>query len=103
MIRSAPFRGVLGKSLWTVLSIAVSFAAIIFKVSFTAADAPELLAPMMLRVTEWGFQTSLVFQARIVFIGIALLAGIFKFSGFTSRGVQNGRRSIFLPQLKDFT
>lgn len=100
MIRSAPFRDVLGKSLWTVLSIAVSFAAIIFKVSFTAADAPELLAPMMLRVTEWGFQTSLVFQARIVFIGIALLVGIFEFSGFTSRGVQTGRQSIFLSQLK---
>ncbi|KUL82339.1 hypothetical protein ZTR_10516 [Talaromyces verruculosus] len=98
MIRSAPFRGVLGKSLWTVLSIAVSFAAIIFKVSFTAADAPELLAPMMLRVTEWGFQTSLVFQARIVFIGIALLVGIFEFSGFTSRGVQNAGRKRLLHE-----
>lgn len=92
IIRSAPSSDVLGKSLWTVLSIAVSFAAIVFKVSFTAADAPELLDPMMLRITEWGFQTSLVFQARLVFIGLALLVGIFVFSGFTTRGVQNSRQ-----------
>lgn len=99
LIRSAPFKDVFGKSLWTLLSVAVSFAAIIFKVSFTAADAPELLDPMMLRITEWGFQTSLVFQARTVFIGIALLVGIFAFPSFPSQGVQNGRH--FTIPLRD--
>lgn len=100
MIRSAPFEDILGKSLWKFLSVATSFTAIIFKVSFTAADAPELLDPIMLRITEWGFQSSLVFQARIVFIGIALLVGIFVCTGFTSRGTQNGRQSEFPPELR---
>uniref|UniRef100_A0A093UW33 GPI ethanolamine phosphate transferase 2 n=1 Tax=Talaromyces marneffei PM1 TaxID=1077442 RepID=A0A093UW33_TALMA len=95
MIGSAPFRNVFGKSLWTILSIAVSFAAVVFKVSFTAADAPELLDPLILRITRWGFQTSLVFQARLVFIGIASLLVICVISSFTSRGVQNGRKRLF--------
>ncbi|EED12545.1 transferase (Gpi7), putative [Talaromyces stipitatus ATCC 10500] len=98
LIRSAPFRDIFGKLLWTILSVAVSLAAIIFKVSFTAADAPELLYPLMLRITKWGFQFSLVFQARIVFIGITLLVGIFVFSSFRSVGIQNVQRKRLLHE-----
>lgn len=97
-IQSTPFSDIFGKSLWAFLSVTISLAAFIFKISFTAADAPELLAPMMLRITEWGFQTSLVFQARVVFTGIALLVGIFAFSRFITRDGQTGRR--FMSKLK---
>lgn len=55
-------------------SIALCLAAVGFKVSLTKADAPELLLGLQAFVLRPMDESSLVAQARAVFIGIALLA-----------------------------
>lgn len=58
-----------------LLSTAVCFAALAFKVAFTAADAPELLqgVGVLSPVVVLASSISLVAQARVVFVGIAQL------------------------------
>jgi len=55
-------------------SIALCLAALGFKMSFTKADAPELLLGLQVFVLRPMDESSLVAQARAVFLGIASLA-----------------------------
>ncbi|KAJ8609998.1 hypothetical protein MRB53_038838 [Persea americana] len=58
------------------LAVAMIVAAIIFKLNFTQADAPELVGDLALRLREYTKPWSLVLQARTVFafIGSAMVA-----------------------------
>ncbi|OKL56752.1 hypothetical protein UA08_07882 [Talaromyces atroroseus] len=100
LIRSTPFGNKLSLSnaLWTVLSVVVSTAALVFKLSFTAADAPEILDPFMLKATEPEFRTTLVIQARLAFLGIAMIVAIFVFFNVKSRGSHDVRRKCLLHE-----
>lgn len=61
---------------WAPPSLAMSGAVILgtaafaFKMAFTAADAPELIAPFMQPAVDVMGGTPLVIQARAVFLGI---------------------------------
>ena len=55
-------------------SIALCLAALGFKVAFTKADAPELLVGLESLILRPMEESSLVAQARAVFIGIVALA-----------------------------
>jgi len=76
-------------------SLALSLAAIGFKTSFTKADAPELLLGLQVVVLRPMDESSLVAQARAVFIGIALLAcvtgGLYAFR--RSKGMASAKGS----------
>jgi ethanolamine phosphate transferase 2 subunit G len=59
----------------SLLSVVVCISAFAFKVSFTAADAPELLrgVDMLSPLVALTSSISLVAQARVAFLGIAQL------------------------------
>jgi ethanolamine phosphate transferase 2 subunit G len=60
--------------IWSLLCFATTLAAFVFKLSFTAADSPELLNPTVLRTLVRSTKTiSLVMQARLAFTGIVVL------------------------------
>lgn len=60
------------RTISAVCSISLSLAAFGFKVAFTHADAPELLLGIPPRLLTLLEATSLVTQARTVFLGITL-------------------------------
>lgn len=53
-------------------SITLGTAAFVFKLAFTRADAPELLAGLEGLTVRIAEGASLVTQARIVFVGIVM-------------------------------
>lgn len=73
LARSSPIKSKAWLSIWTTLCATASVAAFFFKLSFAAADSPELLNDWMLKVVEAGSRFSLVLQARVVFFGIFVL------------------------------
>lgn len=63
--------------IWSFLCFATTLAAFIFKLSFTAADSPELLNPTVLRTLVRSTKAiSLVMQARLAFTGIVILLAL---------------------------
>ena len=58
----------------TQIAITLGFCAFAFKISFTEADAPELLSGLQSYLPTQVFQSSLVQQAQAVFAGISALA-----------------------------
>lgn len=53
------------------ISMTLTFVAITFKLAFTNEDSPELLAGLAKTIKKITAEIPLVFQARLVFIGIA--------------------------------
>ncbi|OAP61313.1 hypothetical protein AYL99_03514 [Fonsecaea erecta] len=84
-----------------VLPALVSISAFLFKIAFTAADAPELLASFPLLDPLVGFVAAypLVSMARVVFLGLAhlLACAVYYEAPWTSAA--HVRR--FLPALQD--
>jgi len=56
----------------SIFSIGLCLAALVFKVAFTRADAPELLTGWTVHLPETLENTPLVTQARTVFLGLAV-------------------------------
>ncbi|KAH8689708.1 putative sulfatase [Talaromyces proteolyticus] len=80
LVQSSPIIGKKWMSIWIPLCAALTMAAFSFKLSFTAADAPEILHHWMLEIVRSNILVSLVLQARIVFLGISLLLAILVYS-----------------------
>lgn len=96
LARSSPIKSKVWLSIWTILCAALSVAAFFFKLSFAAADSPELLNEWMLKVVETGSRFSLVLQARVVFFGIFVLFIIFTWANSTS---SQKRSSMTIPEM----
>lgn len=83
-----------GRSLtiWRILCFATTLVAFLFKLSFTAADSPELLNTKVLglltRVTEI---IPLVSQARLAFVGIIVLLAFVGQRHYMRRTLSRGR------------
>ncbi|KZF21265.1 alkaline phosphatase-like protein [Xylona heveae TC161] len=56
----------------SIMAITLCFAAFMFKLSFTEADAPELLSGIRVDLLSKLHNSSLVTQARSVFLGVGL-------------------------------
>ena len=73
-LHNRTFAGLLMPELKAFAVVALIFLAIVFKLNFTQADAPELVQGLALRVREWSEPFSLVAQARAVFAVTAAAA-----------------------------
>jgi ethanolaminephosphotransferase len=68
------FTGLLAPELTAIVDVTLFVLAIVFKLNFTQADAPELVEGLALRIREWSGPFSLVLQARAAFAAIAVAA-----------------------------
>ncbi|KIW76089.1 hypothetical protein Z517_10834 [Fonsecaea pedrosoi CBS 271.37] len=84
-----------------ILPALVSISAFLFKVAFTAADAPELLASFPILDPLVGFVSAypLVSMARVVFLGLAHVLGCSIYYEAPWQSAEHLRR--FLPVLQD--
>jgi ethanolaminephosphotransferase len=97
LARSSPIKSKAWLSIWTTFCASLSIAAIFFKVSFAAADSPELLNEWMLKVVETGSSFSLVLQARVVFLGIFVLFFILTWANSTFGQKRSGMTIPEMP------
>ncbi|EME43588.1 hypothetical protein DOTSEDRAFT_72826 [Dothistroma septosporum NZE10] len=66
------FGGILAPEIAVILVVAMTLPAIIFKMNFTQADAPELVHGLAYRIRNWTSAFDLLLQARVVFFMLAL-------------------------------
>lgn len=66
----------ISRSTFAFTSTLSSSLALVFKVAFTAVEAPELLTGLELFLPDLGGKFSLITQARTAFLGLALLASL---------------------------
>lgn len=67
------FAGILAIEFSLVATVTVIVPAIVFKLNFTQADAPELVQGLATQFREWTEIFDLVIQARVVFITLVLI------------------------------
>ncbi|KIX96770.1 uncharacterized protein Z520_07490 [Fonsecaea multimorphosa CBS 102226] len=84
-----------------ILPALVSISAFLFKIAFTAADAPELLAsfPILNPLVGFVSQYPLVSMARVVFLGLAHLLGCAIYFEAPWKSASHLQR--FLPAFQD--
>ncbi|QIW98667.1 hypothetical protein AMS68_004185 [Peltaster fructicola] len=70
-IGTTSFEGLMSEELAATFAVVLIVPAIIFKLNFTQADAPELVKRLAEQVRQWSEPFSLVFQARVVFLLLA--------------------------------
>ena len=66
----------IGRHISAACSVALCVAALGFKIVFTKAEAPELLIDLRTEFLKPMQETSLVFQSRVVFMGIGTLVSL---------------------------
>ncbi|KAF2858179.1 alkaline phosphatase-like protein [Piedraia hortae CBS 480.64] len=74
MIARKSFTGLLAPELAAAIAFSTTMAALIFKLNFTQAGAPELVQGLAHRIREWTQALSLVHQARFTFVLITASA-----------------------------
>ena len=86
-----------------VVMIVVCYMAIIFKINFTAHDAPELLPTALERLFKSPVMVSMVFQARFIFVGLLTIFGIVMFSNkkFITMKSGTGMYELLFERLKE--
>ncbi|KAF2172754.1 hypothetical protein M409DRAFT_62460 [Zasmidium cellare ATCC 36951] len=65
------FAGLLAPEIGVLLAVALELPAVVFKLNFTQADAPELVQGLAEQIRELTSSFDLVLQARVVFAGLA--------------------------------
>ncbi|CZT21858.1 related to LAS21 transferase, adding a side chain to the GPI core structure [Ramularia collo-cygni] len=71
LVRRA-FAGILEPEMSVLAAVALVVPAIVFKLNFTQADAPELVQGLAEKIREWSEPFDLVSQARFAFITLGL-------------------------------
>lgn len=71
LVRRA-FAGILEPEISVLAAVALVVPAIVFKLNFTQADAPELVQGLGEKIREWSEPFDLVAQARFTFITLGL-------------------------------
>lgn len=71
LVRRA-FAGILEPEMSVLAAVAMVVPAIVFKLNFTQADAPELVQGLAEKIREWSEPFDLVSQARFAFITLGL-------------------------------
>lgn len=71
LVRRA-FAGILEPEMSVLTAVALVAPAIVFKLNFTQADAPELVQGLAEKIREWSEAFDLVSQARFAFIELGL-------------------------------
>ncbi|KAJ9635272.1 uncharacterized protein PV06_09319 [Exophiala oligosperma] len=91
----------MGARQMSLLPILISISAFLFKIAFTAADAPELLAtfPLLRPLVAFVSRYPLVSMARIVFLGLAHLLSCSVYYEAPWQGIENLRE--FLDAVQD--
>lgn len=74
-LHNRTFAGIFMPEITAFVDVSLVFLAIVFKLNFTQADAPELVQGLASRIREWSEPFSLVMQARAVF-GVLAAASI---------------------------
>lgn len=67
------FAGIIPNELAAIAALALVVPAIVFKLNFTQADAPELVRGLALPIIQWTSAFSLVLQAQVTFVLLALV------------------------------
>ncbi|KAK4501656.1 hypothetical protein PRZ48_007465 [Zasmidium cellare] len=65
------FAGLLAPEIGVLIAVVLEVPAIVFKLNFTQADAPELVQGLAEQIRELSKPFDLVLQARVVFAGLA--------------------------------
>lgn len=71
LVRRA-FAGILEPEISVLIAVALVVPAVVFKLNFTQADAPELVQGLAEKIREWSERFDLVSQARFAFITLGL-------------------------------
>ncbi|KAK4622127.1 GPI ethanolamine phosphate transferase 2 [Fulvia fulva] len=95
------FGGILAPEVAVVLVVAMTLPAIVFKLNFTQADAPELVHGLAYRIRNWTSQFDLVLQARVVFFVLALCTVIVVVLSVLSYREAGAREKGLLPSLAE--
>ena len=74
LLHNRTFAGIFMPELAAFADVALIVPAMVFKLNFTQADAPELVRGLAMRIREWTEPFSLVLQARVVFAALAVTA-----------------------------
>lgn len=64
------FTGIVPKEAAVLVAMALVLPALVFKLNFTQADAPELVQGLAVKIREWTEPFGLITQARVVFTGL---------------------------------
>jgi len=100
-LRTRP--GELGFRRMRILPVLVTASAFLFKIAFTAAEAPELLKgmPILKHIVDFTARYPLMSLARVVFLGLASLVGAIMF--MEKPWVGRKHMAPFLESLHDIT
>ena len=74
MLHKRTFAGLFMPEIAALADVSLIFFAVVFKLNFTQADAPELVQGLASRIREWSEPFSLVTQARTAFATMAMAA-----------------------------
>lgn len=73
-LATSTFAGIFPSEIAVLTALTLTILAVVFKLNFTQADAPELVGGLAERIREWSEPFDLVLQARLVFVLVAMSA-----------------------------